>query len=334
MTKGWDMKKLLRYCGLVAIAGAALYLPNCDDEGPGPAPYTGPWKIVPCPEGPSYLKGVFFVNPALGYAVGCRYILKYDGSAWEVDHVYPIEEGKETAGFNDVWFNDPDDGWVVGDWGDGKLQKGLIAHYDGVKWTEVENIPESVWWECVFFLDKNNGWVGGYGISRWDGSRWHYESEVGFITGLYFNSPTDGWAVSKYSESIYHYDGTTWTRVHDDPWGIELYSVWFTSLDHGWAGGSRTISEAQSCLMEYKNGKWSYYQLPDRRSGINALHFSSPANGWAVEQSTFRWDGERWWHVKRPPPETRTGTLFDVFTIDENDAWAVGDGRTIFHYEP
>ncbi|NIT35707.1 MAG: hypothetical protein GTN49_04290, partial [candidate division Zixibacteria bacterium] len=46
-------------------------------------------------------------------------------------------------------------------------------------------------------------------------------------------------------------------------------------------------------------------------------------------QQTFRWDGERWWHVKRPPPQTHTGTLFDVFTLGENDAWAVGDARTI-----
>ena len=30
-----DMKKLLRYCGLVVLGGAALYLPSCDDDGPG-----------------------------------------------------------------------------------------------------------------------------------------------------------------------------------------------------------------------------------------------------------------------------------------------------------
>jgi len=104
------MKKLLRYCGLGALlAGAALYLPNCDGDDPtGPEPYDGPWKIVPCPEGPSYLNGVFFLNPSLGYAVGCEYILKYDGEEWKTDYVC------EGAALEDVWFNAPDDGWACG----------------------------------------------------------------------------------------------------------------------------------------------------------------------------------------------------------------------------
>ena len=64
MTEGRKMKIILRYCGLGALlAGAAFCLPNCDDNGTGPEPYDGPWKIVPCPEGTSYLNGVFFLNP-------------------------------------------------------------------------------------------------------------------------------------------------------------------------------------------------------------------------------------------------------------------------------
>jgi len=318
------MKKLLRYCGLAALAGAALYLPSCDDDGPGPAPYTGPWKIVTYPGGPSYLKGVFFLNPNLGYAVGCEYVLKYDGVNWKVDYFC------EGAALEDVWFNSPDDGWVCG-W---EHEGALLLRYDGRRWTRINHGTAAGGFYALHFLSPNEGWAAGFGICHWNGASWEYVSDLSYLTDIYFSSASDGWATGHKCERIYHYDGTTWTRVHDDPWGIELYSVLFTSSDHGWAGGSRTISEAQSCLMEYKNGKWGYYQLPDRRSGINAIHFSSPINGWAVEQSTFRWDGERWWHVKRPPPETHTGTLFDVFTLDENDAWAVGDGRTIFHYEP
>ncbi len=332
------MKKVLRYCGLVALSGAALCLPNCDDDGPGPAPYTGPWKIVPCPEAEDlhYLKSVYFVNISLGYAVGCKHILKYEGTSWKIEYVHPDPTPPHHPGLYDIWFNGPNDGWAVGSEYDataGKYEP-LFLHYDGSRWKKhVHNLADCGF-SKLFFLTPNDGWAVNWGIAHWDGKDWTKVSDISFLTDVYFNSPTDGWAVSKSSERIYHYDGTTWTRVHDDPWGIELYSVWFTSPDRGWAGGSRTLSEAQSCLMEYKNGKWSYHELPDRRSGINAIHFSSTTNGWAVEQSTFRWDGERWWHVKRPPPQTHTGTLFGVFTLSENDAWAVGDGRTIFHYEP
>ncbi len=334
------MRKLFKYCGLGALlAGAAFCLPNCDDDGgTGPDPYDGPWKIVPCPDGPSYLKGVFFLNPNLGYAVGCDYILKYDGTAWKVNYKYPEKEGKKLGHFHDVWFSAPDDGWVVGGWHDEeeKIRKGLIMHFDGRVWEEVEHNTSSVLFDDVFFLDENNGWVGGYGIARWDGNEWHYETNIGYITDMYFNSPMDGWAVSKYSESIYHYDGSTWKRVHDDPWGIELRSIFFTSRYHGWTAGFGVVSGAQSNIMEYKNRKWVYYREPPWDEGIrrtvNALHFSSANNGWAVGQTTFRWDGERWWYVDSPRPEI--GTFTDVFTISDEDAWAVTEGAEILHYEP
>lgn len=330
------MKKLLRYCGLVAIAGAVLYLPNCDDDPTGPAPYTGPWKIVPCPdlERLHYLTGVYFIKPGLGYCVGGPYILKWDGFSWKEDYELIPTPPYDLASCYDVYFLNANDGWVAG--GEGTASEGnlVILHWDGKGWDRVKQDLRMGYLYCIFFLDEKHGWVGGDGIAKWDGSRWVFEKSIYGVTDIYINSPTDGWAVSKSSERIYHYDGTTWTRVHDDPWGIELRSIFFNSADHGWAGGCGTISEAQSCLMEYKNGKWSYSQLPDRRSGINAIHFSSPTNGWAVEQNTFRWDGERWWYVKKPPPETHVGTLTDVFTLNKTDAWAVGYGRTILHYEP
>jgi hypothetical protein len=333
------MKKILRYLGLAFALAAAAFFSGCDgDDGTGPAPYDGPWKIVLCPEGPSYLNGVFFLNPNLGYAVGCEFILKFDGTRWEIEYEYPEYEGKISAGFFDVWFNAPDDGWVVGSWYDieNNIQKALIMHYDGAVWKKVDHITSSVWYEDVFFLDKNRGWVGGYGIARWDGTEWHYETDIGFITDMYFNSSTDGWAVSKYNERIYHYDGSSWTLVHDDAWGIELRSIFFTSPGHGWAAGDGVISGDQSNVLEYKNGTWRYYREPPWdegiRQGINGLHFADVNNGWGVGQFTFRWDGERWWYVKRPPPETHTGTMFDVFTLSETDAWAVGDARTILHY--
>jgi hypothetical protein len=340
MNEGREMKIILRYCGLGAmLAGAAFCLPSCDgDNGTGPAPYDGPWKIVACPEGPPYLNGVYFLNADLGYTVGCEYILEYDGSNWGINYEYPEEEREINASFYDVWFNAPDDGWVIGSRYDevNNICEGLIMRFDGVKWRELENIPGSGDWRCVFFLDENHGWVGGYGIARWDGNEWHYETDIGFITDIYFNTPTDGWAVAMHGERIYHYDGVTWNRVHDDPWGIELYSICFTRPDHGWAGGMNANTADESNIMEYRDGDWFPYLGAPWDEGIrrtvNAVHFSGPDNGWAVGQKTYRWDGERWWYVDSPRPET--GTFTEVFAISDTDAWAVTEGAEILHYQP
>jgi hypothetical protein len=284
--------------------------------------------MVPCPEGPSYLKGVFFLNPNLGYAVGCEYILKYDGANWKVDYVC------EGAALEDIWFNGPDDGWACG-W---QHEGGVLLRYDGRRWGRFEHNTAANAFYALHFSNPNDGWAAGFGICRWNGQRWEYVSDLTYLTDIYANSSTDVWATGVHDEKIYHYDGTAWTRVHDDPWGIELYSIFFTSPDHGWVGGMEANAGDESNIIEYRDGDWFYYLEPPWDEGIrrtvNALHFAGPNNGWAVGQETFRWDGARWWYVEPPPRSMRRGTLNDVFTLSENDAWAVGNTRTIIHYKP
>ncbi len=328
------MKIILKYCGLAAfLAGAAFCLPNCDDYGTGPEPYDGAWKNVPCPdlENLHYLTGVSFVKPDIGYCVGGPYILKWDGVSWKKDYELIPTPPYNLASCYDVYFLNEDDGWVAGGEGTASEGKVVILHWDGKVWRRVPQSLPMDYLYCIFFLDENHGWVGGDGIARWDGTEWTYDANIAVVKDIFVNSPSDGWAVSKYSERIYHYDGSTWKKVHEDAWGVELSSVFFVTPDHGWAGANRGVkSGAQSPLLEYKGGKWSYFQLEIRRSGINAIHFSSPNCGWTAEQYTYYYDGNKWKYVKDPV----TNFITDVFTLSEDDAWAVGEGRTILHYQP
>jgi hypothetical protein len=312
---------------------------SCDDNnGTGPEPYDGPWKIVPCPELPKLhsLTGVSFVNADLGYCVGGPYILKWDGVSWKKDYELIPTPPYELATCYDVFFLDEDHAWVAGGEGTASEGKIVILRWDGNRWERVhQNLPMNYLYS-IFFLDENNGWVGGDGVGRWDGSEWTYDADLSVVTDIFFNSPTDGWAVSKYSERIYHYDGSSWTLVHDDAWGIELRSICFANPGKGWAGGMNANAGDESNILEYRNGEWFYYLGPPWEEGIhrdvNAVHFSGLNNGWAVGQKTYRWDGKRWWYVDSPRPEI--GTFTDVFTISESDAWAVTDGPEILHYEP
>jgi hypothetical protein len=337
------MKTIVKYYGLAALlAGAALYLSSCDcDDGPtGPEPYDGPWRVVRCPEGPSYLKGVFFPNPDLGYAVGCEYVLKYEGGRWEVDFAYKENNGRYSVALEDVWFNGPGDGWVAGREYDieTKVSTALLLHYDGSKWKRFDHGTPATSFEALHFLSADEGWAAGFGICHWNGVAWEYVSDLSYLTGIYANSPNDVWATGAYDERIYRYDGSKWTRVHDDPWGIELRSIFFTSPGRGWAGGSDANAGDESNILGYRDGEWAYYLEAPWDEGIhriiNAVHFSGPNNGWAVGQTTFRWDGERWWYVEPPPRDLHRGNLNAVFTLNVDDAWAVGNARTILHYQP
>jgi len=320
-------KRIVRYCGLAALlAGAALFLPCCDGNGTGPEPYDGPWEVVPCPEGPSYLNAVFFLNPNLGYAVGCRHILKYDGSEWKVDFAYKETSERYSIALYDVWFNASDDGWVVGsEWDNEKRESiPLILHYDGKYWTRVVAVLPSDGFRALYFLTPEDGWAAGMGIAHWDGDSWNYVADIGFLTGIFFNTPNDGWAISYYGPKIYHYDGVTWEKVYEQSMH-RGYAVAFTEPGRGWACSGRTM------MMEYKDGKWGEYVVEGMLYEPFDIHFLSPTCGWACGNWTYKWDGEKWNFVKDP---VVGGPIYGVFTVSEEEAWAVGGGRLIMHYQP
>jgi len=198
------MKKILRYCGLAALlAGAAFCLPTCDDDdGIGPQPYDGPWKVVDCPEGPSYLKSVYFLNPDLGYAVGCRHILKYEGTEWKTDFAYKENSERFIVALEAVWFNAPDDGWVAGREYDTetKVSTALLLRYDGKEWKRFDDGTPATSFDKLYFLNPSDGWAAGFGICHWNGEMWEYSSDLTRIVDIHFNSPSDGWAVGYYDE--------------------------------------------------------------------------------------------------------------------------------------
>jgi len=322
------MKRILKYLALVILIAAVLFLPSCDCDGTtGPEPYGGPWKSIPCPEGPSYLEAVFFLKPNLGYAVGCRHILKYDGDKWKVDFAYKENSERYSIAFEDVWFNDPEDGWVVGnEWDNEKRESSaLLLHYNGLYWRRViHNMPTSGL-HSVFFLTPNDGWAAGTGIVHWDGDSWNYLSDIGFLEDIYFNTPNDGWAVSYYGPKIYHYDGATWEKVFEQSMH-HGFGMYFQNENRGWAAGGRTL------LLEYVNGKWTEYTRTENLAYCEAVHFAADGAGWAVGQRTYKWNESenKWLYVEAPFPR---GTLYDVFVLSEGDAWAVGDAQ-ILHYQP
>ncbi len=86
-----------------------------------------------------------------------------------------------------------DDGWAVG-------TDGLIMHYDGNAWNQV-NSGTSLTFHAVSMVDSQNGWaVGDSGlILRWNGSNWKVQDSKTWseLRAISMTSPTSGWAVGK-----------------------------------------------------------------------------------------------------------------------------------------
>lgn len=126
------------------------------------------------------------------YVCGGGSILYYNSETW-------IFQSGPPGSYNDILFLNDQKGWVVGD-------SGLLGHTEdgGEYWTRQTNPdPNSLY--RVFFLNENVGWtIGTQGTileTTNSGDTWVLDEEgstlagTGFLRGIHFTSPTNGYVV-------------------------------------------------------------------------------------------------------------------------------------------
>jgi hypothetical protein len=225
------------------------------------------------------LTSIRMVSPTVGWAVGLpNHVVRWDGTSWSPDQG-PDDAGKLVT-WGGVWSASADEVWVV--WDDvwhrtrgGSWQKqeapyfpvwGIaaadawgfdvrpnyandsgttaLAHWDGVRWTEVASGTNAtlngIWGRSsadVYAVGSQQTLV------HWDGSRWLEVTTNATCTstldcatflGVWARSASDVWAVGKKGHgwgapgAIQHWDGAAWTPIldqdingdHGVPWQI------------------------------------------------------------------------------------------------------------------
>ena len=210
--------------------------------------------------------------------------------------------------FSAVAFIDPHEGWVAG--GSPFDQTGYIGHTgDGGKsWEQVETPIESTLTD-IYFYDKKHGWaVGQQGVivgTSDGGKRWDVQtSKVGnWLKGVHFVSTKVGYAVGM-SETIVQTTngGKQWSLLRGgevasavgDEETIVLNAVQFLDESSGWVTGVRISPET---------------------GGQDGL----------VQKTT---DGGQTWMDQ---PTNIPDILEDIFFIDANNGWAIGENGIILH---
>jgi photosystem II stability/assembly factor-like uncharacterized protein len=263
------------------------------------------WKRQPVPLHLA-LRGVDFVTPRLGFAVGCdgAIIRTTDGRRW-----HDVRSGT-TNSLYAVEFLDERNGWAVGD---GVL---LRTADGGQTWRQAPHPAPGVQFADVSFADALHGWVVGGSISshgNWgatalvtsDGGESWFEQEVPTVQALYavhFVDPATGWIVGNHGVLL-HTDsgGARWEvqRQADDDGPGFLRGVHFTDTRHGWAVGGRGKASQIPVVLHTEDGGRRWKRVIVRG------------------QTFFTWvkalDGKRAWVV---------GNHYDLARSTEDGSWS------------
>jgi photosystem II stability/assembly factor-like uncharacterized protein len=249
------------------------------------------------------------------------------GASW-APQASPIRED-----LYDICFVNSSTGWITG-------KKGTVLHtQDGGKnWIKQEsNTDQRLFDAC--FIDHQTGWIVGTlgtilhttdGGATWAKQGW---SEDRYYNGVCFIDARRGWIVGEYS-IIYHTEnaGATWLpqqcealqpeEVEGDfpPPPPNLYAVYFTSAETGWATGMDGI------IIQTRDGGATWKRLtPKTDFTIYAVTVINE-RGWAAGGKgsyLLSSDGGTTWQFR----EDELGTKFwlrDMAFGDDQHGWIVG----------
>jgi len=238
-----------------------------------------------------------------------------------------------TETLNDVFFQDANNGWVVGD-----NQTLLRTNDAGANWSLItppalplpsSGFPDDL--EAIQFVDANTGWIavrtnGAYKTTD-GGNSWTFQTiGSGFFTDVYFSDANNGWLVggggsSPFPGIVYHTSdgGMNWTP-QTIPASINriLEAVFFVNSTTGWAVGR------DGQIISTTNGGMTWtQQTSGTTSTLNNVFFTSPTEGWVVtntgEVLQTSNGGANW-----SPINLTSSDLNGLYFVDANTGWAVG----------
>lgn len=222
--------------------------------------------------------------------------------------------------YGDVFFVDENEGWVTSN------SIAEIYHTtDGGETWEVQKTEYNT--NAIWMLNKNEGYAGGlYGrvYRTTDGGKnWNAIGSIGItLTDISFSSgASTGFACGL--NSAYAKIGPEGVTMIEKITYGDIDSVSATGPDEAYFFGS-------SLMLHYNgSGMWADQ---DRHSGgyIYANFMLNSKQGWAAGSDVIinTVDGVNWF--PQTSPTTNRG-MFDVFFLNENEGWVIGERGLIMH---
>ena len=259
----------------------------------------------------------------------------------------------------------------------------LIQHWNGIRWqTIASGAPSDARLMAIAGTRADDLWAAGYTDSNgqghstvvhWDGHKWQRSAvpqtgERGsMLLGLTATSPTDVWAVGRYTSLndgllhplILHWNGNQWSRsgTTDLPPSIgSLHAVVALAADNVWAVGSTQtqiqlttlgrqypVSGSASYIVHWDGTRWTRVASPNPGYAENELlsvvagaggqlwalgSYSNDASGNRASTLALRWKGGAWERVPSPDGNPQSSnSLNSAVVVGPNDVWAVGEHR-------
>jgi photosystem II stability/assembly factor-like uncharacterized protein len=269
------------------------------------------------------LAHVQFVNEQVGWTTTDQEIYKTtDGGAnWQLQYThYPIFQ---------VLFNNEDVGWLLSWW---NYDPELLKTVDGGEtWVQVYLGGE--WIYELEFINPDTGWIVGavefgylFKATTDGGTTWVDKT----VSPNYYDELRDIEVIDNLNLIVSGYEtlfkttngGNTWQEI--PIFWSDQYALQIFNMNLGWA---REPYGYGGTLFKTTDGGYTWIQ---QVQPFDNYQFITPQIGWYTNENEIYYstDGGYSWTLQNSGTNS---SLYDIFFLDNNNGWAVGENGTILH---
>ncbi|MEW6378143.1 MAG: hypothetical protein AB1611_00900 [bacterium] len=323
--------------GIADLAGEKGVILRCDGQT---------WRHAEGLVAPGYLCSAWVGQDGKILVVGGNFlydypslgiVLAYDGTSWSSQSARAYE-----GTCLQVWAANSQNAFVVGGHPSPmteEMARVFIARYDGHTWTPLD-VPEQgvlfdIWGSAgqELFAVGGNWWKDDNDqtitesliLHSTNGTDWTRMPDSpgieDILEGVWGSSSSDVYAVGN---SIYHYNGSGWSKMSSPPAG-RLRGIWgCDSLNVFAVGDWSEIGGQRATILRYNGQTWSAMSH-NIQDNLFRVWCSSPSHVFAVgENHIYHYNGTGWSTMDCPA----VSGYYDIWGTSANDVYATYDVAT------
>ena len=249
---------------------------------------------------------------------------------------WTFQQSNAFVNFTDIFFISSEVGWVVGE-----NNTILSTTSGGKQWPEAPVNSFEGNFRSVHLIDENIGWITGdkneapkdgyVYVSSNGGAYPEPQKIIDFPLNTVFNLDKEhGWTGGENGQMLYTTDGGFNWNESTSSLDFTIFDVHFLDKDKGWATGTKgKIIRSADGGVTWQNE----YDDPD--IDLFSIHLIDSLHGWAcgTDNTILIWEEEngiKRWLLQRVLTEPSSMVWHDIFFIDDQIGWIVGNSGTVY----
>ena len=188
------------------------------------------------------------------------------------------------------------------------------------QWTNYTNVSPA---NSIAIDNNNNLWVGGSGVTKFDGTNWtSYPST--YIRVIKIDPSGNIWAGTD-GQGLFKYDGNTWSQytTADGLVNNTVHAIEFDKSGNIWIGTGDVMRPGQGGISKFNGTEWKNYTVADGLviNDVRSIAIDQQGNKWFGTSAGISKFNDTFWTTYTTSDGLVYNTVRSIFIDETGNKW-------------